>query len=79
MRAKASSTAVRGPPFLYLLPLAEAITIAFTAPGTSSVGPWPKAGGAPAATTPAAAPALTNSRRLNRWTIGGSFVMTRSS
>src|SRR5438034_9726452 len=64
MRAKASSTADRGPPFLYLSPLAEAITTGFTVLGASTVGAWAKPGRALAAATPAAVPAFTNSRRL---------------
>src|SRR5712692_1574582 len=74
MRAKASSTAVRGPPFLYLLPLAEAMTTGFTVLGATTVGPWAKPGRAPAATIPAAVPALTNSRRLILCVIGRSYV-----
>src|SRR5258708_25017826 len=63
MRPKASSTHVRGPPFLYLNPLAEEMTTGFTEVMTA--GPWPKAGAvpAPAARRPAV-PVFMKSRRL---------------
>src|SRR5689334_5103928 len=69
MRAKASATAVCVPPFLWWLPLAEAITNGFTADGVRTVGPllwlWAATDEA-AAATEAAAPAWTNSRRVRR-------------
>src|SRR5215470_7236953 len=64
MRVKASSTAVRGPPFLYLFPLADDTTTGETLFGVITVGAWPKAFGAAVASTPAAVPAFTNARRL---------------
>ena len=69
MRPKASSTHVRGPPFLYLNPLAEEMTTGLT--DVRTAGPWPKAGPvpAPAARRPAV-PVFTKSRRLTLWGIG---------
>src|SRR3990172_9392103 len=64
IRSKASATQVRGPPFRYWFPLADATTTGFTLLGVRTVGPWALAGEAPAASTPAAAPAFTNSLRL---------------
>src|ERR1044071_3536012 len=49
MRPKASSTAVRGPPFLCLFPLAEAMTTGLTVFGAITVGPWANPRPAPAA------------------------------
>src|SRR5262245_28433674 len=74
-------TAVTSPPFLNLLPLAEAITTGFTlffviivGLGVGlGVGPgvvlWPSAGAAAAAATPAVV-VTTNSRREIFWDIG---------
>src|SRR5262249_57939191 len=61
---RASPPAVRGPPFLYLFPLADATTTGETLFGVITVGAWPKAFGAADANTPAAVPAFTNARRL---------------
>src|SRR5689334_20044649 len=65
-RANASATQVRGPPFLNLLPLAEAMTTGLVALGVSTVGPRACAAACfvAASVAPAAAPVLTKSRRL---------------
>src|SRR4030095_2884400 len=62
--AKAISTPVLSPPFLNLLPLAEAITMGRLLPGVIMLGAWPNARGAAAAARPTAVPVLTNSRRF---------------
>src|SRR6266705_2053440 len=61
-RRNASSTQVRGPPFLYWLPFSELITTGWVLLWVITVGPWPKSGRAPTAMV--AAPIFTNSRRL---------------
>src|SRR5262245_4319914 len=71
MRSKASATAVRGPPFLNRLPLAEETTTGLTLFGVITVGPWAIALAAVAA-MPAPAPAFTKSRRLNLWLMAPS-------
>jgi hypothetical protein len=64
IRWYASSTQVRGPPFRYWLPLAEEMTTGGVARRTSTVGAWPRAAAGTVATTDAAVPAFTKSRRL---------------
>src|SRR5687768_18016180 len=69
MRAKASATQVRGPEFLNLLPLADAMTTGLVGPGTMTVGPsgaaFARFEAVVAAAAPATAPVLTKSRRVN--------------
>src|SRR5260370_2642855 len=62
-RRNASSTQVRGPPFLNWLPFSELITTGWVLLRTITVGAWPRSGPAPVAAT-VAAPIFTNSRRL---------------
>src|SRR6185436_18366734 len=69
MRPKASSTQVRGPPFLYLKPLAEEMTTGFTEVMTAGACPKAAPPPAPAARSPAV-PVFTKSRRLTLWGIG---------
>src|SRR5687768_12738451 len=61
MRRNASSTPVRGPPFLNLFPLAEAMTTGREAE-VLTAGAWPNAGAAVATAIPV--PARTKSRRV---------------
>src|SRR5260370_36480911 len=75
MRPKASSTHVRGPPFLYLNPLAEEMTTGFTEAMTA--GPWPKAGAVPA---PAARrPAVPDFMKSRRLTLSGIALLSMTN
>ena len=64
IRLKASSTQVRGPPFLYWWPFAEAITTGGVARRACTAGASARATPAAVETTVAAAPAFTKSRRV---------------
>jgi hypothetical protein len=68
-RSKASCTQVRDPPFVNLLPFAEAMTTGRAGAGVTAVGAAARASTLPREAT---VPARTNSRRVH-FMVGGGY------